>query len=54
MISYVDRIANNNFDGLVNDCSISIANPPEILQSYTKPSIDPYPTRHALLHCHMK
>ena len=54
MISYVDRIANNYFDGLVNDCSISIADAPEILQSHTKPSIDLYPTRHALLHCYMK
>ena len=29
----------NNFDGLVQDCSISIANAMEILQSCTKPSI---------------
>ena len=28
-----------NFDGLVQDCSISIANALEILQSCTKPSI---------------
>ena len=28
-------------DGLVQDCSISIANALEILQSYTKPSISP-------------
>ena len=30
------------FDGLVQDCSISIANAMEILQSYTKPSMYGY------------
>ena len=32
-----------HFDGLVQDCSNSIANALELLQSCTKPSILPFP-----------
>ena len=32
----------DNIDGLAQDCSNSIANAPELLQSCTKPSISTY------------
>ena len=42
-----------NFDGLVQDCSISSALALELLQSYTKPSMwSVYPIPSGLLHWH--
>ena len=41
---FVHNTRDEQIDDLVQDCSISIANVLEILQSYTKPSKLFYPT----------
>ena len=47
-----DTMLENNFDNLVLDCSISIANAQEILQSCTKASIYSHVFHIFFCNCH--